>query len=173
MKALAGIVLLVGAIVLGATLFPRTRTVDHPVVIRTVHDTVQRIDTVELVRRIQALKPDTVFLERQTVTPPETITVVPPLTGITLLQVGKNVGDTTWAVGYYVRPLGAGRYAMHSFSSDFYTAGPLAGMQLFGDTLKAAFYPAPKAPCTFVCKGRLATASALLGVSLYVLLHGR
>lgn len=164
----------IGLIVVGAfvlrDIFPKTVEIDHPVVIHTVHDTVKSIDTVTLVKRIAELRPDTVYLERQTVSKPETVTVVPALTGLTRLLAGEKPGDTTTAFGFAVEPLGAEHYAIHDWASSFYSTGPLAALKLDGDTLRAAFYPPPKPGCQFGCKVKLLGEGSALGALLALIL---
>jgi hypothetical protein len=145
----ASIVLVVGAAIIGRTLFPVTKTVVAPPVIVTVRDTVKSVDTL-FIRRI---KTDTLWLTRVSVTPPETVKVAPPLTGLVLLSVGEHVGDSTIAQGFNLAPIDTG-YTVHLWRATWWTPGPLRAIRIVGQTPQAAFWSAPEVvkPCKFFCK---------------------
>ena len=114
-----------------------------------IHDTVRTIDTITLRREITKVLPaDTVWLTREVVSAPETVQVVPPLIGLTALHQPKAIGDTGYAFGYMVRPLGAAHYSLRSWADSWVSPGPLGTVTLDSTGLNVGFWPPPAPPCT-------------------------
>ena len=167
MKQALGIVaLLIAAAFLGHWLFPRqVPGVPPPPRIITVWDTVATIDTAWITRVRTIIKHDTTnLIERVTVTVPETVAVCPAIAGITALDVGEHVGDSTLVGGFQITPLASG-IALSRWQAQVWTAGPLRSVLL--DTLPPhfAFYPAPQEPrtCGFFCQATRVGVGALIG----------
>lgn len=139
-----------------------------------IHDTVKSIDTLRIRQTIEhQAKPDTVWLERVTVQVPETVTVVPAISGVTGLLTSNIPGDTMFVMGIHVRPLGAEHYTLQPFTAVWLQPGPLHGLLVDSTgAIRAAFYPSPPRPCQFGCKAKLVGEGGILGVTLYIILHG-
>lgn len=150
------------------------RPVPRPVIVppaRIVHDTVTRLDTVVLRREVtRAVAPDTVWLTHETVTPPETVTVVPALIGLIGLKTGDTPGDSGLAYGFKVRPLAAGHYGLNEWRATWVAPGPLASLALDSDGIKVGFWPAPPAPCRLECRLKQGAAAAAIVEGVRILL---
>lgn len=153
------ILAIVGALVL-RSFFPRTETETKLIVHRTppVRDTAS-IDSLQrtitsLQAKIKRTKPDTLYLERVTSAPPDTVYRVPELVGLYGLLVGKNVGDTTLGFGYRVHPLDTG-YTINPWTAVWLTPGPVSSFSFDHDgTPMLGFYdpPKPRKDCNLFCK---------------------
>lgn len=137
-----------GGALLLRSLFPRTVVVASPPHIQTIHDTVATVDTLWLRRQVRV---DTLLLERFSVTPPETVTVAPRLTGMTALVVAPFVGDSTVVQGFTLTPNDSG-YAVGQWQGQFYTTGPLRAVAFVNDRPAVSFGAPPLPPCKFTCK---------------------
>lgn len=119
---------------------------------RIVYDTVKSIDTI----RIAVLRKttDTLWLDRVTVTQPETVYVLPPLVGLKALSVPKAYGDTMTAFGFELRPDTGASYITRDWSATWIYPGPLRA--IVADTFppRASFWPAPspRRDCGILCK---------------------
>lgn len=170
------VVLLIASGLVVRSCFPKV--VDRPVIIHdTVYDTVKVDNPVwlaqiaDLKRKLANVRPDTVYKLHETVTPPETVLVVPKSTGISTVFVPDKVGDSTIVTGFRITPIDTG-YGLNKWRTTFYTPGPLAALTMDGDTIEAAFYlPAP-ASCGFWCKSKYAGGGGLVALAGYFLLHG-
>lgn len=142
-----------------------------------IHDTIPiikfKFDSAALKKAIAALHPDTVWLTHETVTPPETISVVPPITALTLLHAGEQLGDTGYAQGIATKPLSNGQYAFHNWQAKWVTPGPLGAIYLDSlGNLRVHFYDPPPPPCTL--KDRAQSGAIVAGgVELLRLVLGR
>lgn len=165
-KTWALVVLVVGSAVILRELFPKREVVASPPRIRTVHDTVATVDTVWLRRAAQPSKPDTVYLERVSVTPPETVKVAPSLVGITGLVVAPWVGDSTVVQGFRLEPVDTG-YTVSQWQAQFYTMGPVRAVTLLNGTPQIGFGPPPKPPCGRGCVAKHVTYGAIFGAALW------
>lgn len=130
-------------VLLGSTVFSHKpgAVIRPPAVV--IHDTVTQTqfthDTVTLTKTIIAQHVDTIWLSKITVTKPETVTVVPELYGLTALKVGVFAGDTTYAVGFHVKP-DSTAYTMNGWEQQWITPGPLHGFLVYGNgSLRVAF----------------------------------
>lgn len=143
------IVTLIAAALLMRSLWPRTVEVPGVPRIRTVYDTVRRIDTAWIVR----LRHDTVKVnvtERVTVTIPETLYVVPRTSGMVAFHAGQRIGDSTLVGGFTLVPIDSG-YQRRDWLVQFYTLGPVRSLTL-DSVPRITFYPPPGKPCGFFCK---------------------
>lgn len=169
-KTLALIVLVLGGALLLRSLFPRTVTVSLPPRIRTVHDTISRtrwqFDSAALKRAIAKLKPDTVYLERLSVTPPETVKVAPRLIGVTGIVVAPFVGDSTIVQGFTLIPNDSG-YELGRFQGQFYTTGPLRAFAFVNGRPALSFSPPPPKPCRLTCKAGHYLLGAAVGAAAW------
>lgn len=147
-KTLAVLVLIIGGAVMLRELFPKRTLVASPPRITTVFDTVRTLDTLWL--RKTVTRAETLYRERVTVTPPETVRVAPVLVGLTGLVVAPFVGDSTVAQGFRGEPAGTG-YAVSGWRVQYYTSGPLRAFALVDGVPRLAFAPPPKPPCTLGC----------------------
>ena len=162
LKLMGTIAAVIGVAIVVRAWFP-VRVVQPPR-IRLQIDTVATIDTVRLTEEIiRTTRPDTVWLERLTVTPPETVMVVPPLAGLTALIVAPRVGDSSVAQGFRVVPADSG-YAFTRWEAQWYTPGPLRSLVIDGGLPRAAFGPPPPRACGPWCKlGHYVTGGAVVG----------
>lgn len=128
----------------------------HPPAV-IIHDTVKSIDTVSLTKTIyKTVKPDTVWLTHETVSQPETISVVPNVAGLTKLKLGEQVGDTGFAYGFHSVPLGNGKYAFNGWHGQWVTPGPLATLLVDSSGVKVGFFDPVPPPCSIGDKAKWA-----------------
>lgn len=157
--------LVAGAVIL-RELFPKRELVASPPRIQTVHDTVATVDTLWLRHAAQPSKPDTIYLERISVTPPETVLVAPRLVGMTGLIVAPWVGDSTVMQGFRLAPVDTG-YTVTQWQAQFYTMGPVRAVTFLNGTPQIGFGPPPEKPCRFGCKLKHYATGALFGAAVW------
>lgn len=127
---------------------PKPISITPPV--KILHDTVEVLDTVYLKKVVtKPVKPDTVWVTKEIVSKPETVTVVPPLVGLQGFMNPSTVGDTGVAFGFGVRPLQDGHYGIEHWETQWVSPGPLASLLLDSTGVKLGFYPQPLPPCSF------------------------
>lgn len=162
-KTIAYAVVVLGAAIIARDLFPKTVTKTLPPIFKLVHDTVQAFDTVRVKAAIKKTKPDTTWLERFTVTPPETVAVAPNVSGVERLLVGK-LGDTTVAYGHELLALDQG-YQFHEWRATWYTPGPLQSLSFdsLGGVPLASFGPPPPKGCGFFCAAKKYAVGGVTG----------
>ena len=167
----AVVLILVGVVALGHQFWPRTVEVITPPRIHTVYDTVTTLDTAFITRVVTKTKWDTVYLERVTTTPPETLYVTPDLFGLTLLDVGK-VGDSTVARGFHIFDVD-GNPALQSWQTQWWTAGPLKSISLDTFPPRISFLPAPQPHrrCDFWCQLKIAGLAGGIGLGVGLLVR--
>lgn len=158
--------LVVGSALVLRELFPKREVVASPPRIRTVHDTVTTVDTIWLRRAAHPSKPDTIYLERFSVTPPETVTVAPSLVGMTGLVVAPWVGDSTVVQGFRLEPVDTG-YTVSQWQAQFYTMGPVRAVTLLNGTPQVGFGPPPEKPCKLGCKLKQYGTGAIFGAAIW------
>lgn len=136
----------------------------------TQYDTVRVIDT----QWVTKLKHDTVYkvniVERIVTTPPETVTVVPPLNAVTAVSVGKQRGDSSLVLGVSVLP-NDGTYTITRWERQYWTPGPLRSIRMVG-AVPAVVFDDPPPTCPLKCKARWA-GGAVLVVELLRTVFGR
>lgn len=158
------VVVVAGALAL-RELFPKTVRIVTPPRIETRFDTVKTVDTLWLRRQVRV---DTVLLERLSVTPPETVRVVPRLRGVTQMVVAPFIGDSTVLQGFLVFPTGADSgYALQHWQAQFWTAGPVRALAFVNGRPALEFGPPPKPPCGFGCTARHYLTGAAFGAALW------
>ena len=141
---------------------------------RIIHDTVARLDTVVLRKYVAAaVKPDTVWLTRETVTPPETVTVVPALIGLEGIRQPQEPGDTGVAYGFRVRPLLDGHYTLNNWRGTWESPGPLASIALDSDGIKLRFWPPALPLCALVCRVKQGAVAVAIFEGLRLILRGK
>lgn len=148
------VVTLALGVLLGTTVFrPKSQPVVTPPAV-ILHDTVTvtkfKFDSLALAKAIAALKPDTVWVTREIVAPPETVSVFPPLNALTMLHAGEQLGDTGYAQGFEEHPLSGGKYSFHKWQTQWVTPGPLGSVIMDSAGLRLHFYAEPPPPCTFM-----------------------
>lgn len=160
-------IVLFGTVLLSRQFWPRTVEVVHPPRIRTVYDTVTRLDTAFVTRIVERTKWDTVYLERVTMTPPETLYVTPDMFGLTLLDVGQSIGDSTVARGFHIFDVD-GFPALQSWQLQWWTAGPLKSLSLDTFPPRIAFLPPSPVQkrCDFWCQAKLAALAGGVGLAV-------
>ncbi len=95
----------------------------------TVHDTVQKLDTVWITKLKEKYVHDTVNVtERVTVQKTDTFFVAPRVSGVTTLSVGQSVKDTTIASGFTQAPGDSSKTLIKRWVVKYYTPGPLTAM---------------------------------------------
>lgn len=149
MKTGLWIITIIAGILLMRSLWPRTVAVPGAPRIVTQYDTVTQIDTAWVVR----LRRDTVRVnvtERVTVSVPETLFVVPRLSGMVAFHAGARIGDSTLVGGFTVEPRDSG-YERRQWLVQFYTLGPVRSITL-DSVPRITFYDPPKPPCGTLCK---------------------
>lgn len=143
-------------------LFPKQIRIPSPPRIVTQYDTLRVLDTAWMVK----LRHDTVkinVVERVTVTVPETVRVVPDLTGLTALQIAPKVGDSSLAAGFTVAHDSSG-YLLNRWQTQLYTLGPLKSLTVrAGGMIGAQFYDPPKPSCGFFCTLKHYAVGGLIG----------
>ncbi len=148
-KALPWVILGVIGILLVRQFFPRTVEISTPPIIRTVRDTVRTLDTAWVVKL--RTKTDTLYRERITVTLPETVYVAPRLWGLTALNVAPQRGDTTVAQGFSIEPGDSGQLLTMDWRVQWWTPGPLRGLTILPNDVRAQWGEPPKPGCGFLC----------------------
>jgi hypothetical protein len=159
----AGLVVAVAGALILRTLFPRSIARVVPPRTITVYDTVVRLDTAWVARRIRETRVDTVRLERLTVTAPETVRVCPRLAGLTFLEVPAQVGESTVALGFQTIAQDTGA-VVRRWRAQWWTVGPLRALAVDSGPPRISFYPVARArpPCGVGCQlGHYATGAAL------------
>jgi hypothetical protein len=140
--------------------FLGTRSGSHEIPIPrivTQYDTVKVIDTLWVTK----LKHDTVYkvniVERVVHTPPETVTVMPKLSGVKDVWIAPKRGDSSLVYGFSVMPLdSAGRhYAFTQWQYQYWTKGPLRSLNLVNGT-PAMTFDDPPPSCDLNCKAHVA-----------------
>ena len=149
MKYLTWAVLVLVLIFAVRELFPKRIERLTPPRIITVYDTVRALDTA-WVRRV-VKQTDTLYLERVTLTLPETVYVIPRLNGLTALAVGKP-GDSTLARGFTLMPSDSGSGLLIGWQAQWWTPGPLRGFSLDTFPPRLSFYDPPGKSCGLFCK---------------------
>jgi len=152
-RALPWILLALVAIVAIRELFPKRVRIVLPPRIITVHDTVRHLDTA-WVTRIRRQTDTVNLVERVTVTVAETLHVCPGAIGLTALEVGRRVGDSTLAHGFVLKSESAGMIRRR-WQAQIWTAGPLRSLVLDSLPPRLSFYDPPPAGCGFFCKLKL------------------
>jgi hypothetical protein len=158
------VLVLAGALAL-RELFPKREIVASPPRIETRYDTVRVLDTAWITR----LKHDTLTVnltERVTVTVPETVLVVPRLSGVVGISVGERVGDSTLVGGFTLAPADTG-YEWRKWQVQFYTVGPLRSVVMDGTTPRVTYFPPPAPACKLGCKLRHYATGAIFGAALW------
>lgn len=150
MKAIPWIVLAIVAIFLVREFFPKRIEVVRPPRITTVHDTVRALDTawiVKLQRRV-----DTQYVERVTLTLPETVYVAPEAWGLTALQIAAKVGDSSLAQGFSIMPGDdSGSIVRMGWRVQMWTPGPLRGLIILPRSVRAEWGDPPPKDCNLWC----------------------
>src|SRR6266702_521938 len=101
-KVLAVAALAIGSGLILRDMFPKT--VQTPVVIHTVYDTVAKLDTVYVTKLKKETRWLTLYLEHLTTTKPETLYAVPSLNTLAFLHVPQTfTGDSMFAKGFAMR----------------------------------------------------------------------
>jgi hypothetical protein len=145
--------------VLGATTFKRTVVKQLPPRIVTQHDTVRQIDTLWKVQWRDKVKHDTVnVVEKVTVTVPETVQVVPKLTGLTSLIVGTSIKDSTLMEGFTIQPAESSKVAVRRWVGQYYTSGPLSALFVDSVPPQVHFGTFPEPPRCSITNGGLSYA---------------
>lgn len=162
-KTLGLMVLILVAAIMLRELFPKRQLVASPPRIQTVHDTVATVDTLWLRRQV---KTDTLYLERFSVTPPETVRIAPRLMGITGLVVAPFLGDSTVVQGFTLVPTDSG-YAVGQWQGQFYTTGPVRALAIVNHRPAISFGPPPPKGCRFFCTAKHYLTGALFGAAAW------
>ena len=163
---LIGVLLLVVGVAIGfRNLFPVTVELPPPPPrIITVYDTVPEIDTMWVDRVVERVVKDTVNLtEYVTITVPEIIEVCPTISGVTALDVGPIVGDSTMIAGFDLKNTD-NVLTMERWTRRYWTPGPLQALAFTPEGVDVSFgvYVPPVKPCGFWCK----TGHYLTGASV-------
>lgn len=173
MKTAALMALILATVFLTRSVWPKEVRIPSEPRIVTVYDTVPQLDTVWKTRTLERTRWDTAYLERVTVTEPETVTVERAyMLGLTAILVGEKVGDTTMAFGFWQGPNPhTGQEERRNWRTIWYTAGPLQAISLDTFPPRAAFYNPPKPPkvCGLGCKLAHVGAGIVLGKAIDVL----
>lgn len=107
---------------------------------------VMTFDSAALRAAIAKLHPDTVWLTKtEYLAKPETLTVIPPITGISGILIGKHIGDTTQIAGFHIEPdtLQAGAYTFSPWINSYVTPGPFAGAVVDENSIRVGWYAPP------------------------------
>jgi len=108
------------------------------------------------------------MIERVTLTVPETLYVVPRVSGLTALEVGQQVGDSTLAAGFAIAPADSG-YTRRGWQVQFYTSGPVRSVTV--DSIARITFSAPPPPaCRFFCQAKVFGVGVLLGAGAIAIL---
>lgn len=167
LKTVGWILLALVAALAFRSIFPKRITTPAIPRIVTVWDTVKVIDTAWVTR----LRRDTLTVnvtERVTVTVPETLYVVPRLTGVVAVAVGEKVGDSTLVGGFTIAPADSG-YTRRGWQVQFYTLGPIRSL-VVDSVPRLTFYPPPPPPCRFFCKAGHYAVGIALGAGIVAVL---
>lgn len=136
------------------SLFPETREVVQRPRIVTMYDTVKAIDTTWITKVRKEVQHDTVFAERVIVTPPETVYVGGLYRGITFVNAGKKVGDSTLVKGWKIEIDTVGS-RLSNWQVQYWTGGPLHTLDADSLPPRISFYSGDYfrgKDCGFFCK---------------------
>lgn len=143
--------------------FLGTRSGSHEIPIPrivTQYDTVKVIDT----KWITKLQHDTVYkeniVEKVIHTPPETILVVPQLSGVKDLWIAPKRGDSSLVFGFTVKPSGKA-YTLTQWQYQYWTKGPLRSLNLVNGT-PAMTFDDPPPSCDLNCKEHWAAGGIIV-----------
>ena len=165
LKYLGVALLVIGACVMTRNLFPRTVvTPPPPPRIVTMYDTTTVLDTTWVDKVREVVVRDTVNLtEVVTITVRDTVEVCPTLSGVTALDVGPAVGDSTMIAGFDLTNTGT-VLTMERWTRRYWTPGPLQALAFTPEGVDVSFgvYVPPVKPCGFWCK----TGHYLTGASV-------
>lgn len=166
LKSAALLALMLITVFLTKSLWPTREQVIVPPKIVTQWDTIARLDTVWRTKLVEKTKWDTTYLERVTITQPETVTVRHAyMLGISAVYVGKNVGDSMIVDGFFQGPNPhTGLDERREWRARWWVAGPLEAVSLDTFPPRASFYDAPKVVrhCETKCKALHVVAGILL-----------
>jgi hypothetical protein len=170
----AAALVVLGIGVMTRTLFPRTVTVATPPRIVTVYDTVAQLDTAWVPRLVHdTIRTPAPPPEKITTTIRDTIYRVPPLAGLTSLDVAAAVGDSTLAAGFSVTPVDSGRgYDLRRWTAQYYTLGPVRSIVLQPGmgAPRLTWGDPPPPPCALGCTLRHYATGAAVGGGIVALL---
>lgn len=151
----------------------RTPSTPLPPKIITVYDTVKQVDTLWKIKLVKETKWDTVFTEKVVITAvPETVLVnaIPKLVlnGVTTLQVGKEIGDTTKILGQTITMDTGGVYR-RPWEVNYYTPGPLTALSTDTFPPRVKFGKPPN-DCAFKCRVKIfGTGAGVTAVVITIL----
>ena len=165
-KYLGVALMIIAASVMTRNLFPKTvATPPPPPRIVTVYDTVPEIDTAWVDKVRIVVEKDTVPLtEYVTITVRDTVEVCPTLSGVTAIDVGPAVGDSTMIAGFDLTNTGTA-LTMERWTRRYWTPGPLQALAFTPEGVDVSFgiYVPPVKPCGFWCKFGHYTTGAAIG----------
>lgn len=151
-----GVVLIaIASALISRNLFPvKVQSPPPPPRIHTVYDTVSVLDTawIEVVR--ERVVHDTVNLtEVVTVTVADTIEVCPTVTGVTAIDVGLSLGDSTLVGGFSLTNTGID-LLIRRWTRQYWTPGPLQSLYTTQEGVDVAFgeFVPPRPHCGLLCK---------------------